>query len=252
MSIEEEVIAENPDLSYTRVREICATMMFSQDRAQKRISHLSGGEKARVLLAKILAKSSNVLLLDEPTNHLDMESVSALMRGVCQYSGLVMMVTHDEWILSNYINKFIVFKENSLSIFEGSYSEFIENQGFENIQKENISKIGAKKGTHASYKNERRHLVLERSKLTTPLKKHVKRLEEQVLLSEEKVEELQQILSSIDVGKNFAKHSKELGGIESKLDILYQEYDRVNDDISKIEIRLDDALEKLDKHYRQR
>jgi ATP-binding cassette subfamily F protein 3 len=78
LTIEQEIEHTNPALTRTQVRNICGTMMFGGDLALKKVSVLSGGEKSRTLLGKILAHPSNLLLLDEPNNHLDMESIDAL------------------------------------------------------------------------------------------------------------------------------------------------------------------------------
>ena len=83
--------------------------MFSGDDSQKKIKVLSGGEKSRVMLGKILAGATNLLLLDEPTNHLDQESVNELVNQINSFKGSSIIVTHNEYILKNFANKFIVF-----------------------------------------------------------------------------------------------------------------------------------------------
>ena len=83
-------------------------MMFPGDLADKKIAILSGGERSRVMLGKILLKPVNMLFLDEPTNHLDMESTEALMKAVYEFSGSVLMVSHDEYFLNKIANKLII------------------------------------------------------------------------------------------------------------------------------------------------
>lgn len=131
-SVEEEISAANPRLNYTQVKAVCGLMMFSGDKSTKPNSVLSGGEKSRVLLGKIIASPCNLLLLDEPTHHLDMESIEALMDAVDAFEGAVIMVTHSELILKRMIlDKIIVCHEGKQEMFLGTYEEFLEKKGWD-------------------------------------------------------------------------------------------------------------------------
>ena len=100
-------------------RDIAGAMMFEGDMALKKIEVLSGGEKSRVLLGKILAQKSNLLLLDEPTNHLDMESCDALLAAIDEFEGAAIIVTHNEMFLHTLANRFIVFQGGACLGFRG-------------------------------------------------------------------------------------------------------------------------------------
>lgn len=130
-NIIQELMAVNKDLTMTAVRGLCGAMMFPGDTAEKMISVLSGGEKARVMLGKILATPSNVLMLDEPTNHLDMESIEVLTEEIKKFDGVAFVVTHSELLLSEVVNKLIVFQEGEAFLFEGTYKDFLEKIGWE-------------------------------------------------------------------------------------------------------------------------
>ncbi len=106
-------------------------MLFTGDDAEKKIKVLSGGEKARVLLGKILTRKTNLLFLDEPTNHLDIESVEALMLACESYEGSLLVVTHNEEFLRRCVNKLIIFRRDGAEFFDGSYEEFLEKIGWE-------------------------------------------------------------------------------------------------------------------------
>jgi ATP-binding cassette subfamily F protein 3 len=106
-------------------------MMFTDELAKKKVSVLSGGEKSRVMLGKILAKKSNLLLLDEPTNHLDMESIETLSQEIIRFPGSVILVTHSELLLRSSVNKLIIFHEGRAEFFDGTYDEFLEKIGWE-------------------------------------------------------------------------------------------------------------------------
>lgn len=130
-TVEEEVASANPKLSYTQVKGICGLMMFSGDLSEKPTSVLSGGEKSRVLLGKILAGPCNLLLLDEPTHHLDMESIEALIDAIEDFEGAVVIVTHSELILKRLLlDKIVVCHEGRQDLFLGTYEEFLEKDGW--------------------------------------------------------------------------------------------------------------------------
>lgn len=130
-TIEEEIGTANRALTRTEVKGICGLMMFSGDQANKRTSILSGGEKSRVLLGKILATPCNLLLLDEPTHHLDMESVEALIDALEEFQGAVVLVTHSELILKRLVlDKLVVCHSGRQELFCGSYVEFLERDGW--------------------------------------------------------------------------------------------------------------------------
>lgn len=130
-SIYEEVSLSNPALSITQVRAICGTMMFPGDDSSKTINVLSGGERSRVLLGKILAAPCNLLLLDEPTNHLDMESVEALVTAVETFPGVVIIVSHTEWILHRIAKKIVICHQGEQELFEGNYDDFLRKVGWQ-------------------------------------------------------------------------------------------------------------------------
>jgi len=134
LTVEEEVQSANNNLGRTQVRGICGAMMFAGDRAEKKVSVLSGGEKSRTLLGKILAQPSNMLLLDEPTSHLDIDSIEALMDSLREYSGSVVIVTHSELILREVATKLVYFRAGTVGTFGGGYEDFLERIGWDNEQ----------------------------------------------------------------------------------------------------------------------
>jgi ATP-binding cassette subfamily F protein 3 len=129
-SVYEELQKVDERLPQSRVRQVCSNMMFSSDLANKKISVLSGGEKSRVMLGKILLKGANLLLLDEPTNHLDMESCDSLKEAIKSFEGTLIMVSHDEGMLKQIANKLIVFDDDKTFTFEDSYEFFLKRKGW--------------------------------------------------------------------------------------------------------------------------
>lgn len=131
----DEIVKSNPNLGHSAVRAICGAVMFEGDNAKKEIRVLSGGERSRVLLGKIVANPTNVLLLDEPTNHLDMESIEALVEQIDEYEGAIIMVTHSEMILRSLATKLIVYNEGKVVFFHGGYDDFLDRMGWEDEPK---------------------------------------------------------------------------------------------------------------------
>ncbi len=129
-TVEEEILYSHPEVNRQRARSICGAMLFEGDEALKKIDVLSGGEKARVMMGKLLVTPVNLLLLDEPSNHLDMESCDALVAAIDNFDGAVIMVTHNELFLHALAQRLIVFHENRISLFEGTYQEFLEKGGW--------------------------------------------------------------------------------------------------------------------------
>jgi ATP-binding cassette subfamily F protein 3 len=180
LRIDEEITSANPELGLTAVLSICGTMMFSGDDAKKKISVLSGGEKSRVLLGKILATPCNLLLLDEPTNHLDMESIEALLDSLEEFSGAVVIVTHSEMILNDLVKKLVVFRRGGAEFFPGTYEEFLDKWGWDE-EEEGKSKKEKDKSVPGLSKKELRKLraeqSAERTRVLGPLKKEMENLE---------------------------------------------------------------------------
>ncbi len=130
LSVEDEIRLANPSLTRTQVRTLCGAMMFEGDAAEKRVAVLSGGERSRVLLGKLLAAPVNLLLLDEPTNHLDQESVDAFVAAVSAFDGGVVIVTHVERVLKALATKLVVFDGDTAALFHGGYSDFLDRVGW--------------------------------------------------------------------------------------------------------------------------
>ena len=129
-TIVEELETVEEGIEIQKVRRTAAQMLFSGDDAFKKIKVLSGGERSRVMLGKILLTPCNLLLLDEPTNHFDMESSESLMDAIKNFKGAVLMVTHNEYFLHEIANKLIVFDGGKTFVFTGTYADFLKQVGW--------------------------------------------------------------------------------------------------------------------------
>ena len=122
-----ELIEANPTKREDEIRQICGMFLFTKDDVYKKIRVLSGGEKARVALIKMLLAGSNFLLLDEPTNHLDINSVDILGQAINQYNGTCIVVSHDRHFICTVANKIWYINNHVLKEYPGTYNEFIQS-----------------------------------------------------------------------------------------------------------------------------
>ena len=115
--------------SLNTVRGILGQVLFRQDEVHKNILTISGGEGARLLLAKIMLEQNNVLVLDEPTNHLDIESKETLKLALCEYPGTILMVSHDRYFATGIATRVIAITNKGITDFLGSYEEYLAKHG---------------------------------------------------------------------------------------------------------------------------
>ncbi len=182
----EEVLSAHTEYALGSARGICGAMLFEDDKALKKISVLSGGERSRVMLGKILARPANMILLDEPDNHLDAESIDALIEAIDDFDGAILIVTHSEMILKAIATRLVVFDGGSVSLFEGGYTDFLERVGWADeqamatpdaeIKGEETQKIPTRK----DLRKLRAQIIGDKSKALTPLKKQITELEREI------------------------------------------------------------------------
>ncbi|HRD02136.1 MAG TPA: ATP-binding cassette domain-containing protein [Candidatus Saccharicenans sp.] len=281
----EEIALANPRLEPVRVRQIAGTLMFEGDEALKPIRVLSGGEKSRVLLGKILARPINLLLLDEPTNHLDLESSDALLAALDNFEGAVVMVTHNEMFLRALAERLIVFQDNKIDIFEGDYESFLKKVGWseEKVEKavkngftekngkvisgvdhhygqipgEGPSPAAAPYETPFRFKLSPRELrrlrsevIIEKSRNLKPLEERVSGLENSIEETEERISQLTQKIIDASVegcGQEVVRLSRNLDLHRHSLDSLYEEYAQVYQEYEEKKEIFERRLEELDK-----
>ena len=128
-TIFEEVLNRLPQATDGFVRNVLAAFLFRGDEVFKKIKHLSGGEKARVVLAYLLTLPHNFLILDEPTNHLDIKSREVLLDALKRYQGTVMLVSHDRFFLREITNRVFEVDHGKITIYEGNYHYYLEKKG---------------------------------------------------------------------------------------------------------------------------
>ena len=172
-----EINELKPDWSQEELRNYLGRFLFLHDDVFKVIAHLSAGEKARLIFSKLLLEQPNLLLLDEPTNHLDIPSIEALEVALNEYSGTILVISHDRHFLNKIANKFLVFANSRATLFPGTYAEYEAH--LENHQRSGTStsikgkKKGKTKNRGGNDTSKERVLIATESKKTKRKKRKV-------------------------------------------------------------------------------
>ncbi|WP_353736679.1 ATP-binding cassette domain-containing protein [Leptolyngbya sp. UWPOB_LEPTO1] len=142
---------EVPDWRNEEVRTHLGRFLFSSDTVFKKVESLSGGEKARLALAKMLLKPANLLILDEPTNHLDIPAKEMLEEAIQNYEGSVVIVLHDRYFISRTANKIVEIRDGELRLYRGDYHYYLDKIS-EEKEKVRLAAIDAEKEAKAAEK----------------------------------------------------------------------------------------------------
>jgi ATP-binding cassette subfamily F protein 3 len=183
------------------LRSLLGCFLFSGDDVEKKIKVLSGGEKARVALAKVIVSKANFLLLDEPTNHLDMHSVELLTDALNKYEGSIIFVSHDRYFIANAANKIWEIVDHQIKEFKGTYTEYVEwkERMAKQAKKDDSSKMTDDKDKELKNKadNQQQTAVTVNRQQTTvnssqsrEQQKELQRLQKQFNRAEEELEKL--------------------------------------------------------------
>jgi ATP-binding cassette, subfamily F, member 3 len=153
-TVMETIHDEVPDWKNEEVRTLLGRFLFSSDTVFKKVSALSGGEKARLALAKMLLRPANLLILDEPTNHLDIPAKEMLEESIQNYDGTVIVVSHDRYFISQVANKIVEIRDGELRLYRGDYHYYLEKIA-EEKEKARLEAIAAEKAEKAAAKREK-------------------------------------------------------------------------------------------------
>lgn len=234
-TIFEEVMGADKDCLPQHARSICGAMMFGGNLALKPVSVLSGGERSRVSLGKLLVTPSHLLLLDEPTNHLDLESCESLLAAIEEFPGSVLMVTHNELYIHRLATKLIVFDRGKVKFFNGTYQEFLDKVGWESEEIKPSAVSGSSLVVKSQdekkiLKRKKAELVQENARVLKPLEEKIKKLEKLIGELEKELHECNEKLIKASTNGNalaIAENSKESHLLRQKIEKKYTELDGV-------------------------
>lgn len=177
----------------TKIRDILAMFLFKGDEVDKKVSVLSGGERARLSLAKLLLEPVNLLILDEPTNHLDIRSKNILKQALINYDGTLILVSHDRHFLNGIVQTVYEFKNKKIKQHRGGITDFLEKKKLENLNDLNLSKKNNSKNV-AKDKTTNKLKYEERKEVERQLRKMQANIDEY----EEKIFSIEKEIESID------------------------------------------------------
>ncbi|MBF0102985.1 MAG: ABC-F family ATP-binding cassette domain-containing protein [Desulfobacterales bacterium] len=252
-TIEQELLYTHPNVDRQLARNICGAMMFEGDNGLKKIRALSGGEKSRVMLGKLLVTPVNLLFLDEPTNHLDMESCDALLSAMDNFDGALILVTHNEMFLHAIAKRLIVFKHGQIQVFEGTYNEFIEKQGwddqfFPSNDSSGIQADKIEKNSKKVLRKKRSEIIAERSKILKPFEEELAELEKQIELKERELNDCQQEMQSAtetNQVKRIIELSKSIVHCQQNSDRMFTRFVSLTEQYESIQLEFEKKLNAL-------
>lgn len=224
-SIIDEVWDDFPTLTTSKLRGVLASFLFTGDDVFKVINTLSGGEKCRINLLKLMLSRANLLLLDEPTNHLDIMSREALEDALLTYDGTLLVISHDRYFLNKVINRILELNEDGVKEFLGNYSYYQEKKI--NSNRFEILEELANGKTKTQLKEEKKKKK-EQEKEEKALKLRIKKIEEDIAKSEDALLSLQEQLCLEEVYSNpieSERVSKDIKNLEEKISFLYEEWE---------------------------
>jgi ATP-binding cassette subfamily F protein 3 len=214
--------------SVSRCRGILGAFLFSGDDAEKRISVLSGGERNRAALAKMLLAPSNLLLLDEPTNHLDMESCEVLLEALDGYEGTIIVVSHDRHFINALATRVVHLEDGRLTDYLGDYEYYAFKRAEERAAATTGTPASVADGgaeSRGNRKEERRRAAEVRAEVarrTRELKAEVARLEAEIARHEAKVTEIESVLANpsnyLDPKHDFGRLGRDLSATRTALE----------------------------------
>ena len=236
----EEIADTYPGMTNTKIRNTLAAFLFTGDDVFKLVGDLSGGEKGRLSLAKLMLSNANFLILDEPTNHLDMVSKEILEDALNSYTGTVLYVSHDRYFINKTCSRILELSNNTIINYIGNYDYYIEKRELQNnlvIENQTSDVIEEASTATSSTKDDwkkQKELSRQKEKLTKELNK----VEDEINSLEEKKAKIEEDMANPLFSRDAAKLislQKDLESTTEKLDELFISWEEVSGQLEELE-----------------
>ena len=214
------------------MRSVLALFLFTGDDVYKKISMLSGGEKGRVSLCKLMLKRDNLLLLDEPTNHLDMDSREVLEGALEDFDGTILTVSHDRYFINRVADRIIEMRPDGVKEYLGNYDDYLEKKRREEAGLEDAAASGMTK-TQLDKQRRKERLLREGKKA---LEKQLEAAEARIAAAEKEIQDLEarmadpELYQRPDEARETARRHAEL---QAGMDALYEEWEALSEAVSE-------------------
>jgi ATP-binding cassette subfamily F protein 3 len=241
------------DMTVTAIRSLLGAFLFRGDDVDKMVRILSGGEKSRLALAKMIIQPANLLILDEPTNHLDMTSQEVLQQAMVQYDGGIIIVSHNRYFVNSFVNKVLEIKDGRGRLFEGNIDDYLVKLQELATENERAAEQGSQgkqlppavNGTSGAVgtkgrtaRQEQARIRQEKSRLLGPIRKKIAKVEEEIEGFEARKTELETRMADPELYKDeqaFAECSREYKTIERRLGRHYYNWEELQAELERRE-----------------
>lgn len=224
-SVLEELWSTFPTTPEVEIRNRLGAFLFSGDDVKKSVSMLSGGEKARLLLAKLSMENNNFLILDEPTNHLDIDSKEVLENALIDFDGTLLFVSHDRYFINRVATKVLELSETGSKLYLGDYDYYLEKKAELAAQELPVQQVEASNSQGAlTYQTQK-----ENQKEQRRIARRIEQIEEEIESLENRLEELNQsMLSTNDIGE-LTDYQKETDRLTAQQESLMEEWEELSE-----------------------
>ena len=222
-TIFDEISDDYPDLNNTKIRNTLAAFLFYGEDVFRPISSLSGGEKGRVSLSKLMLSHANFLILDEPTNHLDIQSKEILESAMNSYTGTILYVSHDRYFINKTATRILEITKDGLTSYPGNYQDYLHQKEKEIIHEEGKKSNRSVSESKLDWQHQKELQAKQRKK-----ENHLKKVEDEITRLEEEQAKLQEEMVLPEIATDVAKLtelSKKQDEITCSLEKLYEEWE---------------------------
>lgn len=244
-----EVWDDHPLMTEESIRTFLGSFLFTGEDVEKSISSLSGGERARVSIAKLALNHDNFLVLDEPTNHLDIDSKEVLENALIDYEGTLLFVSHDRYFINRLATKIIEIEPDGTTLYLGDYDYFLhkkEERYEQNLAKEAEEALKNPSAIQAEDTQEINHFVdrKEAKRETRRLEREIEKAEKEIMRFEEELEELTQKMDELsssgkvftpEDSKNLTDYSRRFNEVNEALEAIMLTWENAHEELSQYE-----------------